>query len=114
MEKKLQDIVEECLRRGIVVSMTIGPEKQMAYEINGFSKSGTALIYAHDGKILCKTRYETMDEISDFHDLSLVALEWYLNYKNRTPFEAPDSKWAEYWVEKGIMKKTLSVTYTML
>lgn len=113
MEKRLQEIVNECVLRGIRVMVTSGPDKQLAYEVDGFSKSGIAIIYAKGQKILSHTRYDTIDEIDDFHDLALVALEWFLNYRNRTPFEEPDSKWAEYWVEKGIMEKKTTISYVM-
>lgn len=113
MESKLQEISNECAFRGIKVTVTSGPDKQLAYEIDGFSKSGTAMIYVKGQKILSHTRYDTIDEIESFHDLSLVALEWFLNYRNRTPFEEPHLKWAEYWVEAGIMEKKTTISYVM-
>jgi len=85
----------------------------MAYEVQGFSKSGVARIYLHKNKILCETRYSQIEEIESFHDLSMVALEWYLNYKDRSPFEEPESYWADYWVEKGIMTKHTKTCYSL-
>lgn len=107
MEEKLQSIIKECRERGIPISVTKGSKGQTAYEVKGFSKSGIALIYIKEDKVVSETRYNTIDEIDNFHDLSMVAFEWFISYKDRTPFENPDPLWAEYWAEKGIVQKRI-------
>lgn len=113
MKEKLDQIISECAKRCIPVKVVHAGGNKLAYEVSGFSKSGTALVYIQKGKILCETRYQNIEEIDSFHDLALVALEWYLNYKDRSPFEEPESFWAEYWVEKGIMTKQTKIVYTI-
>lgn len=113
MKKKLDPIILECVKRGIPVQAVPGGGNKIAYEVSGFSKSGIAKIYLLKGKIICETRYSQIEEIESFHDLALIALDWYLNYKDRTPFENPEPYWAEYWVEKGIMKRVTTVSYVM-
>ena len=113
MKKTLDSIIQECASRGIPVSIRPASQGKTAYEVQGFSKSGIASVYIHKGKILCETRYGNIEEIESFHELALVALEWYLNYKDRNPFEEPEPYWAEYWVEKGIMTKVTKVSYVI-
>ena len=113
MKEALDQIIAECAERHIPVKVVPAGRNRIAYEISGFSKSGTALVYIQKDKVLCETRYQNIEEIENFHDLALVALEWYLNYRERTPFEEPEPYWAEYWVDKGIMKKQTKTIYTI-
>jgi hypothetical protein len=113
MKEKLDQIVAECAKRKIPVKVVPAGGNRIAYEISGFSKSGTALVCMQKGKVLCETRYQNIEEIESFHELALVALEWYLNYRDREPFEEPEHYWAEYWVEKGIMTKQTKTFYTI-
>jgi hypothetical protein len=113
MKSVLNSIIEECVERNIPVQISKHSSGKICHEINGFSKSGIAQIYIDKGKIICETRYDTLDEIESFHELALVAFEWYMNYRNRNPFENPEEYWAEYWVEKGLMKKETRVVYVL-
>lgn len=113
MKKELIKIIEECAKRNIPVSISKNDKGKICYEISGFSKSGYASLYIEKNKIICETRYDTTEEIDCFHDLSLIAFEWYMNYRNRSPFENPEEYWAEYWVEKGLMKKETHVVYVL-
>lgn len=90
----IEDIVKECLKRNIYVSgVELGPNDSLKYIIDGFSKSGTAALYAENGIIKCKTRYGQIDEIEDFRDLAYVAFIWNKGYCNREPFG-----WSHLWV----------------
>lgn len=113
MKKTLEKIIEECVQHNVPVSVVKNSSGKIAYEIDGFSKSGIATVYIKDDKIICETRYQTIDEIETFHDLAMVAYEWYVNYMSRSPFENPANYWAEYWVEKGMMKKELKTIYSI-
>lgn len=113
MKKIIEKIIEDCVKHNVPVTITKDSSGKICYEVSGFSKSGIANLYISKGKIICETRYETIDEIESFHDLSLIAFEWYVNYRNRTPFENPETYWAEYWVEKGLMKKEIQTIYTL-
>lgn len=111
MENSLESIVKDCLSRGIPVVKTASFDSGVVYEVQGFSKSGIAKIYVDREKIICETRYQNLEEIYSFNDLAMVALEWYLKYKEIAQFEEPEPYWAEYWVEKGIMSKSTITVY---
>lgn len=113
MKETLDSIISECISRNIPVQIVKGSESKVCYEISGFSKSGIAKIYLDKGMIICETRYGTLDQIDSFQELAMIALEWYLNYKERSPFENPEPYWAEYWVEKGIMTKHTKTCYSL-
>ena len=113
MKKLLHSIIEECAQRNIPVSVSKHSSGKICYEVSGFSKSGYATLYIEKGKIICETRYDTLEQIDSFNDLALIAFEWYVNYRNRSPFEHPEKYWAEYWVEKGYMKKETHVVYKL-
>lgn len=113
MKKNLDSIIMECRKRGIPVECRPTFHRKLSYEVSGFSKSGIALVYIDKNKIICQTKYNNLDEVESFHDLAIVALEWYLNYKDRLPFEEPEPYWAEYWVEKGIMQKITKISYRL-
>lgn len=112
--EKLQVIIERCAELNIPVHISKNSSGKICYEVDGFSKSGIATLYIKDEKIICETRYNTLDEIDNFDDLSLVAFEWYVNYMTRSPFEIPSNYWAEYWVQKGYMKKEITTSYKIL
>lgn len=104
---KLEELVTEVLKRGIlVVGVELAPEdgKGLAYEIDGFSKSGTAKVYQNEeGIIICKTRYNTFDTIETFEDLASVAFRWNANYCDRKPF-GWDSNWLPVFEKHGWVK----------
>lgn len=114
MRELLNSIIEDCVKHNVPVSVFKDKKKGTYYEIEGFSKSGIATLYLKNCKIICETRYQTLDEVESFHELSLIAFEWYMNYRNRSPFENPAQYWAEYWVEKGLMKKQLITIYSVI
>jgi len=114
MKEVLNSIIQECAENNVPISIFKDKSKGTYYEVSGFSKSGIATLYISDGKIICETRYDTIDEIENFHELSLIAFEWYMNYKDRTLFENPANYWAEYWVKKGLMKKELVTIYSLI
>lgn len=73
---KLEELVKECLIKGIDVYGVELKNDKLAYKINGFGKSGYAFLYEEDDKIYSETRYNTIDEIEDFRDLAYVAYHW--------------------------------------
>ena len=74
------------------------------YHVAGFSKSGTAELMEKDGKIICKTRYNTIDEIKCFDDLVVVAYRWNKIYLDTKPFDKWDADWYPVFKEKGLVK----------
>ena len=92
MKTLLENIVKECLENNLKVS-TETIDGEIAYRVEGFSKSGNALIYVGEDAITCETRYGQKDNIITFNDLVLVAKSWYENYRDRTPFEKPEPEW---------------------
>lgn len=106
----IEELIKEVLKNGISIwSVTYNKEKDaLVYSVNGFSKSGTADLYEEDGKIICKTRYNQIDEIQTFEDLVNVAYEWNSAYCNREPF-GWDADWSPVFEKYGLLRK---VTHT--
>ena len=108
----LEELIKETLSNGIPV---VGVEYDKAcdslvYEVSGFSKSGTAKLLCRDGKIICETRYNQVDEIEDFDDLVAVAYEWNKNYCDREPF-GWDMHWLPLFEKNGLVElKHVEVT----
>lgn len=101
----IEEIVKECLKRGIYVSgVELWENDTLAYIIEGFSKSGTATLYTENEQIKCKTRYGQIDTIEDFRDLAYVAFEWNKGYSDREPF-GWDHRWAPIFIEYGWLEK---------
>lgn len=101
MSEKFENLIKEILKKKINIVGTRIVGDSLAFEVNGFSKSGTALVYEEGEKIICKTRYDTIDEIEDFRDLASVAFRWNDSYLDREPFTAYDSNWKPYFEEYG-------------
>ncbi len=102
MKLMLEKIVENCLKYGINVETTLAEDNSIAYVVDGFSKSGTALLYVGDDAVICETRYDRIDHVLTFNDLAYIAYEWFCNYKDREPFDKPDPKWEIVFREMGI------------
>lgn len=101
LEIKLMGIVKDAAKYGIMCNAVLIND-MIAFRVWGFSKSGTVDLYVGDDKILVKARYDKITEIEDFSGLAHIAYDWYINYKNRSPFENPDSYWAEVFKEMDL------------
>lgn len=101
----LEELIKKTLSNGIpVVGVEYDKENDsLVYEIDGFSKSGTAKVLNKGGKIICETRYNQVDEIEDFDVLVDVAYEWNKNYCDREPF-GWDSRWLRLFEINGLVK----------
>jgi hypothetical protein len=93
MKELLEIIIKDCLAEGIKVHSELAEDNSIAYRVDGFSKSGDALLYVEENAVVCKTRYDRIDHILTFRDLAYVAYDWYNNYKDREPFQKPDPNW---------------------
>lgn len=102
---KVEDLIKECLTKGILCNGVGIEEGNLSYDLLGFSKSGTAKIFESDNCIYCVTRYNTVDIINSFDDLVHVAFSWYTNYINKEVFSAPDSRWLPHFIELGLIKE---------
>ena len=89
MKEMLETIVEECTDRGLKVSV----EGKGVYKVDGFSKSGNALLYVEGDEIICETRYGQKDHVLSFFDVALVAKQWHEAYKDREPFQKIEPEW---------------------
>lgn len=98
----VEEIIKECLKRKIYVSdVCLAENGNLAYSINGFSKSGTAEIYQDVNIVVCKTRYDTIDYIDNFENLALIAFQWNKNYADTYGW---DSSWLPIFEEYGWVK----------
>ena len=60
---KLSEFVKDLIKRGILVSGVSIRNEELAYDINGFAKSGTGTLFIEDGKIKLETRDKRIDTI---------------------------------------------------
>ena len=116
---KIEDLILEILEHGISISgvhriITKNKKKVIGYLVNGFSKSGTVTLYEDDGVILAQARYDQSTQIFEFDNLISLAWEWYVNYKDRDPFENPDAEWLPSFIEKGWIKETTKTVYEIV
>ena len=105
MKELLEIIIKDCLAEGIKVQSELTQDGSIAYRVDGFSKSGEALLYAEENAVVCMTRYDRIDHVLTFRDLAFVAWSWYDNYKDREPFENPDPNWKIVFDKFKIEKK---------
>lgn len=108
MKELLEIIIKDCLAEGIKVQSELAQDGSIAYRVDGFSKSGDALLYAEENAVVCKTRYDRIDHVLTLKDLAYVAWSWYDNYKNREPFESPDPRWKNVFDKFSICQKSSS------
>ena len=73
---KLSEFVKDLIKRGIYVSNVSIRNEELAYDIDGFAKSGTGTLFIEDGKIKLETRYKRIDTIESLSDLVDVAYDW--------------------------------------
>lgn len=102
MRLLLENIIKICLEEGISVQTDLAIDGSISYIVKGFSKSGEANLYVDGDAVVCKTRYDRIDHVLTFKDLAYIAYEWYVNYKDREPFNNPDPGWGEVFEKYGI------------
>ena len=90
----IESLVKECLKNKIRVCGVELYNDELAYHIDGFSKSGTAFLCSEGDKVLLKTRYDQVDVIEKFEDIVDVAYQWNEAYCTREPFG-----WDGAWVK---------------
>lgn len=105
MKTALSSIVIRSLKNGAQVTAELAPDKEnIAYSISGFSKSGSALLYIKDEKIVCSTRYGQIDYIHEWEDLVVVAFDWWKDYKDRG-YNLPD-EWRKEFIACNFIKES--------
>ncbi len=102
MKELLEIIIKDCLAEGINVKSELAEDDSIAYRVDGFSKSGDALLYVEENAVVCETRYNRIDHVLTFRDLAYVAFDWYSMYKDREPFQNPDPNWAKVFTKLKI------------
>ena len=83
---KLSEFVKDLIKRGIYVSNVSIRNEELAYDIDGFAKSGTGTLFIEDDKIKLETRYNRIDIIESLSDLVDVAYEWDKVYCRKNSF----------------------------
>ena len=60
-----------------ITGVTLNDRKDFEFELQGFSKSCTGILTKdNEGNVILKTRYNEIDLIEDFNDISNVAKRW--------------------------------------
>ncbi len=105
MKVTLTSIVVRSLKNGASINAVLAPDgESIAYEISGFSKSGSATLYTTDnGNIICSTRYGQVDAIESWEDLVEVDFTWWSSYKDRG-YEMPD-EWRKEFIACNFIKE---------
>lgn len=80
-------------------------------QVEGFSKSGTVMLYMEGNALKCLARYNEVNHIEDFDDLVAVAYDWWYRYRDRSPFEAPHIMWLPHFIKRGWVEECHTVTY---
>lgn len=80
--------------------------KILAVRARGFAKSDTAIIRFRDDKIIVETRYNQVDEITDYNDLVYIAWQWYKSTKWKGYGSIPYEFIKDFEREGLIKKKT--------
>lgn len=111
---KIEDLILEILKKSVSIDSVVIVDDidTIGYRICGFSKSGTVTLYQNGiGEIWAKARYNELTEIKSFDDLVSLAWDWYVRYKDRQPFDYPDSNWIQKFIERGWIKEEIQTVY---
>lgn len=108
IEIKLFELAKEVASNEIPINSFEIEDGKPVFEIQGFSKSGTAkLTYNDNGDIILKTRYDRVDIIETFYDIASVAYDWFYSRRD----EYIPGHWEKVYVDYGwIEVKTKVVT----
>lgn len=100
----LEKLVIECIKNGIRPCCVDYDQEtnSLRYELDGFSKCRTAALERiATGGIVLKVRYNQVTPVETFEDIARVAYEWYDDYKDRSSFENPVSRWKPIFEKFG-------------
>ena len=84
--RDIKEIIRACVNSKIPVRIVSCEDSAdgMVYEVEGFAKSGVALVFVnHSGAIQVNLRYGTVEYIETFEDLALICKRWVMNYEDR-------------------------------
>lgn len=110
MSPKFQEILRKCADKAY--NWLELSNKKIGFQINGFSKSGTATLWEEDdGKIVCQTRYDQIDYIEEYDDIVRVAFDWYSSYSDRDGYSEPSSYWVDDFLRLGLIKTETKTVY---
>lgn len=110
LSQEQYNIIEELLKNEIPVKMR-WEEGRICYELEGFSKSGFVMLVPVNSKedpnllFVCKQRYNKESDIVDLRDIVFVNYCWWLDYKDREPFQNPDPIWLPLLIQFGFIKE---------
>lgn len=124
MRQTFDEIILEAVKRGIPTEAGYdAATNSLYYILSGFSKSGTASVKRVipqatppyigfiEGSADVTTRYDQTEAIYSFEDLVRIAFNWYITYKDRSPFENPSEYWVDSFVEFGMLEKKEVTVY---
>ena len=113
---KIEKLIRELLEKEFVLSgVSLLKTGELAYELQGFYKSGDVKLFEREDFIYALARYEELTQLSESNPFdSLVELnyEWWQKSKSRwVGWETPEEKWLVYFLEKGLVKEKILRIY---
>lgn len=117
MSKHFESLIRQLLEKGFVFSgVCLLDSGEIAYNLNGFYKSGDVLLFEDSTYIYAQARYAEITVLNDgqnpFDALVGLNYEWWQKSKDRYDgWKIPDSRWLPYFLEKGLVQEQINVTY---
>jgi hypothetical protein len=113
-EINMANLVMELIKSGVRVfsehSIQTGKPE---FVVEGFYKSGTAVLIEVDGKIIAHSRYDKKTEINSLYDLAVLNYDWWKSSKDR--FEGwanPDTMWIPILEKFNLITKKIETLTT--
>lgn len=107
-------IKELVIRKISVKPVFYGEDFTIAYEVDGFYKSGTVkLVENPDGTFVAHARYNETTTIDTLLDLACLNHNWWCNSRDRFEgWKNPDSAWIETLKEFNLIKEEIKTITT--
>lgn len=114
---KLEKLIRELIEKGFFFSgVRVLETGELAYELQGFYKSGDIKLFERNGSLFAMARYDELTELSEnepFDSLISLNYQWWQSSKDRWGgWKNPEEKWLKYFLEKGLVKESTQTTKT--
>ena len=99
-------IIEELVRAGVSVTVSYDKtQNKLQYEVPGFYKSGSVLLFETDSGLIASARYSEVTAIKTLRDLIWLNYDWWQRSKDRfDDWKNPDPIWIPLLLNAGLIK----------